>query len=173
MNIFATSECPTQSALNLDDLRLRKMIIESAQILSTAIYLRTRSLSDLLYRPTHKGHPCVRWAYRSRDNFLWLYRHGLSMAVIHRDISGVEHASEKILHEAHKSWHLFSNQGLTEFENCTTYKDGYEHVPIFDKYRLQMIDKWNSDLRSPKWTRRQIPDWYTKQRKQDDQQIDR
>jgi hypothetical protein len=37
MNIFALSECPEQSALWLDDIRKNKMILESAQMLSTAI----------------------------------------------------------------------------------------------------------------------------------------
>lgn len=39
MNIFAFDKCPMQSALWLDDIRKNKMILESAQMLSTAVRL--------------------------------------------------------------------------------------------------------------------------------------
>ena len=39
MNIFALSRCPMQSAWWLDDIRKNKMILESAQMLSTAVRL--------------------------------------------------------------------------------------------------------------------------------------
>ena len=39
MNIFALDQCPMQSALWLDDIRKNKMILESAQMLSTAVRL--------------------------------------------------------------------------------------------------------------------------------------
>ena len=37
MNIFAFDKCPMRSALWLDDIRKNKMILESAQMLSTAV----------------------------------------------------------------------------------------------------------------------------------------
>ena len=39
MNIFALDKCPMQSAQWLDDIRKNKMILESAQMLSTAVRL--------------------------------------------------------------------------------------------------------------------------------------
>lgn len=52
MNIFVTDTCPTISAINLPDILVRKMIVETAQLLSGAHIL----LDDnkVAYKLTHK-----------------------------------------------------------------------------------------------------------------------
>lgn len=40
MNIFASDACPTKAARNLDDKRVVKMVLESAQIICTIWYAR-------------------------------------------------------------------------------------------------------------------------------------
>jgi hypothetical protein len=57
MNIFVTSICPIESVQALDNKRLIKMILESAQILSTAIWLNSKQSHSELYRATHIKHP--------------------------------------------------------------------------------------------------------------------
>lgn len=47
------------------------MVLETAQILCTA--------HGGPYRPTHKNHPCVKWA-KDRKNAAWLLRLGLALA---------------------------------------------------------------------------------------------
>ena len=47
MNIFALSRCPMQSAWWLDDIRKNKMILESAQMLSTAVRLLNGTLIEV------------------------------------------------------------------------------------------------------------------------------
>ena len=47
MNIFALSRCPMQSAWWLDDIRKNKMILESAQMLSTAVRLLSGTLIEV------------------------------------------------------------------------------------------------------------------------------
>jgi hypothetical protein len=74
MNIFVTSRSPTKSARYLDDERLVKMILESAQILCTALRLAGYK-NKLPCRPTHTNHPCCVWARQTQGNFEWLARH--------------------------------------------------------------------------------------------------
>lgn len=47
------------------DKHVVKMCLEYAQILST--------VSGRGYKPTHKNHPCVKWAAAAPENYAWLY----------------------------------------------------------------------------------------------------
>lgn len=76
MNIFVTSPDPAQCASDLPDILLRKMIVETAQILCTAHrVLDGNEWADYhsLYKETHKNHPCSLWARESNNNYNWLY----------------------------------------------------------------------------------------------------
>ena len=103
MNIFAPNEDPTVSAQVLPDKLIVKMILESAQMLSTAIVehrpmtvhtktwkltYRYAHISPFLafwcrcqpvYAPAHKNHPCTLWVKIGDANWLWLYEHATAM----------------------------------------------------------------------------------------------
>ena len=72
MNIFALDKCPMQSALWLDDIRKNKMILESAQMLSTAVRWLDPDTTLPVYKLAYMNHPCTKWARKSRANFSWL-----------------------------------------------------------------------------------------------------
>lgn len=78
MNIFATSPDPVRAARALDDQRLIKMILESCQILSTALHLHGARRAGMCY-PTHPGHPCIKWAAAYRGNWQWLWEHAIAL----------------------------------------------------------------------------------------------
>jgi len=63
MNIFVVSPDTMECAKALDDLRLNKMIIETAQLLSTAMRVQGYTGNDI-YKSTHVNHPCAVWARR-------------------------------------------------------------------------------------------------------------
>ena len=70
MNIFVLDTSPKLAAEYHCNKHVVKMIIETAQMLSTAHdYLET-GISGL-YKPTHKNHPCSIWVRQSRENYLW------------------------------------------------------------------------------------------------------
>ena len=69
MNLFVTSLSPTLSAQSLCDIRLRKMILETAQLLCTE--LRRRGADYMPYRPTHPMHP-VTLSLRNDATLLWV-----------------------------------------------------------------------------------------------------
>jgi len=76
VNIFKTSEDPDICARDLDSKRLIKMILETAQLLSTAMY-KTGGTGP--YRLTHANHPCSVWAAESDLNYRWLINYFVSL----------------------------------------------------------------------------------------------
>jgi hypothetical protein len=77
MNIFYVDENPGTAATNLIDKHVVKMVLETAQIMCTALSLHGVQTP---YKPTHKNHPAVKWAAQSQPNFLWLFWHGYWLA---------------------------------------------------------------------------------------------
>lgn len=106
MNIFALSEDPQEAASWHNDRHTVKMIVEYAQLLSTAhrvldgtlVVLPMRQstgrivnkkvwqfkqLDDprcgILYKATHINHPSSIWVRQSKENYEWLYRLWLAL----------------------------------------------------------------------------------------------
>ena len=76
MNIFYTSKCPIQSARNLCLVHVRKMLVESLQMLSTAHHiLNENTATPNIYKATHKDHPSTLWLLKSDKNYNWLWQH--------------------------------------------------------------------------------------------------
>lgn len=73
MNIFVLHIDPQKAAEYHMDVHVIKMILESAQMLSTVARRYEVPSSTQGYRSTHKNHPCTVWAAASFQNWLWLY----------------------------------------------------------------------------------------------------
>jgi hypothetical protein len=96
MNVFAVDGDPVRAAIALCDTHVSKMVLESAQILSTIVRKQVRGRkSSKLYKPTHVNHPCTKWAGETRANFRWLVRHAQALAeeFTYRNAKGRVHAS--------------------------------------------------------------------------------
>ena len=65
MNIFILDSDPAKAAQYHCDKHVPKMILESAQMLSTVL--------GGPYKPTHRNHPCTLWVAKSRANAAWLW----------------------------------------------------------------------------------------------------
>ena len=75
MNIFYLSNCPQEAAESHNDKHCVKMILEYAQMLSTAHReLDGDKAPDILYKSTHKNHPSTIWTRSSKQHYDWLYR---------------------------------------------------------------------------------------------------
>lgn len=71
MNIFVLHTNPKTAAKQHVDKHVVKMILESAQMLSTAHVLLDDN--QIGYKATHKNHPCSIWVRESSGNYMWLY----------------------------------------------------------------------------------------------------
>jgi len=92
MNIFILDDDFETCAEYHCDKHVVKMVIEYAQMLSTAVRMTTDI--DIGYRITHKNHPCTVWVRESLSNWKWLrelskqlnneYRHRYNHDVNHK-----------------------------------------------------------------------------------------
>ena len=165
MNIFATNICPITSAYNLDDKRLIKMVIESAQLLSTAIFLNSNIVHHDIYKPTHQKHPCTIWASLNRTNWDWLFEHFQSLCSEYTFRYNKKHkTAQLVLTLAEYSKYLPHSSKITPFPNCTKSKtlqvDFTNITDTHEAYQKYLTTKWQYDQVKPKWTNRSAPIWY-------------
>ena len=73
MNIFFLDKNPAIAAQYHCDKHVVKMILESAQLLSSVHHYYDSEFKDQCYKLTHKNHPCAVWARENIYNYKWLY----------------------------------------------------------------------------------------------------
>lgn len=97
MNIFVLDSDPKIAASYHCDQHLHKMVLESAQIVSTAMIQRGFHIPGL-YRQTHPNHPCTRWAAASNNNISWICELAAELDQIRQSVSNCgSHASMEII----------------------------------------------------------------------------
>lgn len=74
MNIFVLASDPEECARYHCDKHVVKMVVEYAQLLSTAHHHFKSPWEEGVYRQTHQNTPCPLWVEESADNYVWLYR---------------------------------------------------------------------------------------------------
>ncbi len=136
------------------DRHVVKMILESAQMLSTA--LRIYGI-DKGYKPTHVNHPCTVWARESLSNWKWLRDLAtcLNLEYRYRFKKGANHASWDLINSL--PYPSIEDIGLTSFAQAMPEK--YKKKDTVTAYRkFYMAEK--RTLFS--WTGRKTPDWVQK-----------
>jgi len=73
MNIFILDKNPRIAAQMHCDKHVPKMILETAQMLSTAHHVYDTPQASLVYKQAHLNHPCTIWVRESVDNYGWAY----------------------------------------------------------------------------------------------------
>ena len=115
MNIFYIDYSPQTAAISMYDKHVVKMILESAQLLSTAHRIldgeeyRGPSASgkttvkrwyladdrdEQLYHATHVNHPSAVWSRQCGQNYYWLYQHFIGLLDEYTYRYGKEHKCE-------------------------------------------------------------------------------
>jgi len=157
MQIFFTSKSPVISARNLDDKRANKQILESAQIMSTVMHLE--GFQDRApYRATHKNHPITKWVAKSYQNFIWCFRNYIACSNIYSSYSDRKHKSSRLAPTFLSFSFKLEDTGLTEFPNCSYYKND---VDVLTAYKKTLLDKWSDDTRAVEFKERDYPKFYS------------
>lgn len=183
MNIFFLDEDPRQCAEWMVDKHVVKMILETAQLLSTAHrYIdglevrlelekngRTRKKSvwvldddrnDVLYNCTHINHPSAIWTRESVSNYNWLVDHLFALGDEYTFRYGKKHETIRKL-----GWMISSPpHGLREWDWTTPPSamadeyivgdDPIENYRNYYKHGKASIHSWKN-RRPPPW----IIDW--------------
>lgn len=147
MNIFASFECPVKSAKYLDNKRLSKMLLESVQLLSTAVNLSANN-QVAPYKSTHINHPATKWTAAVYGNYEWVLEHARALSIEYTSRFGKHHKCTQYLRTLTTLGLTYIPHGeRTEFVNCTTYKNEKD---INLAYRKYLNDKWLSDKVPPR-----------------------
>ena len=152
MNIFVLDKNIEKCAEFHCDQHVVKMILESVQMLCTA--LNKKSLSTP-YKSTHINHPCVLWVEHSFDNFCWLKN--LTIALNNeyrfRFEKDVDHKSISVLHQI--TGYDYESRGITEFAQAMPdiYKVPGDPVKAYRQFYM------GEKMSFAKWTKRSIPSW--------------
>jgi hypothetical protein len=152
MNIFVLDTDIQKCARYHCDQHVVKMILESVQILCTALNKKGMSTP---YKSTHQKHPCVLWVEYSYDNFIWLKNLtiALNAEYKYRFENTNDHKSINVIKEI-SNYH-YENRGLTDFAQAMPDKYKVPEDPVMAYRRFYVGEK----MRFAKWTKRKIPYW--------------
>lgn len=157
MNIFYTDRDPDACARMLDDRRLVKMVLETCQILSTAVW---ETGGEGPYKRTHTNHPSCVWARSNAACYAWTWLLFQELATEYEHRFGKTHKSWAEHGTTLGGWTTrgtLPEGGLTLPPQCTTGLDQQECVR--EAYRTYMRRKWDVDGDKARWTRRRPPEW--------------
>ena len=181
MNVFVLSECPRESAQMMCDKHIPKMIVESAQMLSTAHrmldgYVEKRpsksgkrtinywvhpnsNLDGVLYNAVHHYHPCTVWTMASKANYDWHYEHFLALSDEFVYRFGKEHLTYQKLKDVLKSSPInIQDKGLTEFAKAMSH---YPECIVEDDTVQSYRNYYHMAKPFAKWVKgRPAPDWW-------------
>lgn len=174
MNIQQVSRNPRKCARALDDIRLRKMVLEAAQVLCTVVNLRAGE-QVTPYKNSHVHNPITQWAMKKTHwSWLWLWGDELGKEYIHR--FGKPHASHQVILDLRKT-HKFmmKNDPRPKYwHNSARHKQlgiDFHHIKDTRKaYKAYLNARWhlqsitprkNGKIVPPVWTNRKAPKWCT------------
>jgi hypothetical protein len=182
MNLFVLDNDATKAAQLQCNKHIPKMIVESAQMLSTVHRMldgklmrapsksgKTMSkhwvhpdpkLDDVLYKAVHMHHPCTVWTAESTANYDWHYEHFVALCDEYTYRYGKVHATDTLLRNILKNRPQrlkvgpFTPQPLAMKSNpeCMNYRD------IVGSYRAFYQTK--QDRFKMVWTGRPVPEWF-------------
>jgi hypothetical protein len=175
MNIFILSWCVEECARFHFDRHVVKMILEMAQILSTAHYLLPlyqidQTTFENIYKPINKKHPCCVWVSEHVNNYRYTVELGLALCKEYTfRYEGRVHKTERVLKflkENEPPSHLFTKCKSKNFIGKYKVTEPMQAMP--PRFRVEgdvitsYMQYYHADskayLRS--WKMRDVPWWF-------------
>jgi len=176
INIFYVDEDPMDAAQALVDKHVVKMILESAQLLSTAHrvldgqeiegksatgrkarrWILPDARDDVMYAATHINHPSAVWCRTSVRNYDWLVDHfyALMREYNHR-YNKTHKCYGELSYMLQSPPHNLKAWEWTEMPSCMAEEYIISKDPIINYRNYYREGKKNLH----KWTNRQPPEW--------------
>lgn len=172
MNLFVLDADPYVAAIQNQDLHVKKISLESVQILQTAYPLEDLRREDCPRNqegnPRGHGyfnHPVCKWARANINNFYWTLEHSIALHQEYLYRFGEEHFSYSFVRWAIKNVPQIPDTPKTEHPQCF---QKYPHLitpgdPItgYRKYykEAKMSFTWKTKTVYASWTKRKVPYW--------------
>lgn len=151
MNIFVLDTNPQVAARYHNDKHVVKMILETAQILST---INHKHGVTAPYKATHANHPCVLWAGATTANYTWLVTLGFALCEEYTHRYGKIHKCAEILCALAFPPPGVPEKSMTDFAQAMP--DDCRHTDAVKAYR-DYYNKHKQALAS--WKNRPEPEW--------------
>ena len=170
MNIFVLDENPIRAAEMMCDKHIPKMVVESAQMMASAVrrWGATDEHMPLTkagkpYKGGYANHPCTVWAGDTFGNFSWLTDHAMALCVEYTSRFGKEHTCADPISQLWNVGIEYRGEVLWEDDD-----DDYKRTPFAqampDEYRdddavqayrayyhSKTFAKWEKGTDAPYW----------------------
>ena len=179
MNIFYVHEDPKICAQQHVDKHVVKMILEYAQLLSTAHrvidgvesvglsktgrkqkrYVISDERDSSLYNATHLNHPSAKWARHSLENYQWLFRLWIELMREYNYRYGKIHSSARLIPFLKNPPNNIPSLGF-----CPPWRampDEFKFKRDHPNYTVESYRAYYNGAKSGmfKWKNRETPDW--------------
>jgi hypothetical protein len=167
MNIFYRDKRPINAARAHCDQHCVKMILETAQLLSTAHReLDGDEYADArgLYKSTHKNHPSAIWVREGQENYRWAYLLLVELCLEYGHRYGKTHKTERMgLLDALRvvPANISADTPFTEPPQC--FGEGNDHLKgddTVEAYRRYYRSKATTMKKPPRWRHTEPPLWW-------------
>lgn len=170
MNLFTISDNTKYCVQSLDDVLLRKTIVEAAQMLSTAIILndKIKEKPEGIYKKYNANEEHNIWVRTNQTTYKWAFYYLLDAL----------NEYQYRFHKTHDTWNvakilsqyeIYFDQGeMIPFprkfnQTYENYNDLMNIKDTYKAYKIYLITKWNKetkDGKTPIWTNREKPEFY-------------
>ena len=170
MNLFTTSDNTKACVQALDDVLLGKSIVETAQMLSTAIHLndKIKNKPEGIYKKYNANEEHNKWVRENKTNYKW---------TIHYLIDALTEYSYRF-DKTHDTWNVakilvqyeqyFEDGEMTPFtrkfsKDIENYDELMETKNTCYAYQKYLSTKWRmkeEQGKTPNWTKRGSPEFY-------------
>ena len=145
-NVQATHPDPYIVAMEMDDKRVSKMVLESAQMICTI-------KGDPAYRPVHQNNPTTHWCAR---NFNWLVHWHHALAAEHFYRTGKAHKSFVDVGQRYNPGRIQTRTFRNGARSPRTFPDGrpidFTHIgDVHQAYRYYLRARMLFDVKQPVW----------------------
>ena len=159
MNLFVLDTDPVKAAQLQCDKHVVKMILETAQMLSTAHReLDGDDAPDSFYRTTHKNHPSAKWVRESAANYAWTYKHFIALCDEYTHRYGKVHLTDQKLRGVLSAPPRNIQHGFWFRPPPQCMPDDYKQDDAVDAYRAyyqspekQRFAAWEKGRPAPGW----------------------
>lgn len=181
MNIFYLHQDPETCAQMHNDKHVVKMILEYAQLLSTAhrvidgieeqalsksgrkqkVWRLSDDREQTIYKASHINHPSAKWVRHNISNYTWLFEMWVNLLREYTYRYDKVHSSERLVeHLANAPKNIPTNNGWTapwrampdEFKVSRSTSDY-----TIESYRAYYL---GAKVKMSRWTNRPMPQWF-------------
>jgi hypothetical protein len=159
MNIFFLHKFPSKSAEYLCDKHIPKMLLESCQMLSTAVQENAGERLEDLYKPAYPKHPMTKWVGSTFSNFQWTLENAVFISQEYCKRFKKLHKSSRILNVIYDNQYYkeIPDERFTNPPQCMP--DQYRlrsdlYVKAYRKYykgEKEYFAKWEKGRQQPEW----------------------